>query len=148
MNAASKIVAMRIKASALRELQAADELGGPDFSEYIELMEEMSFECKTRANTARATWRDRRRGNVLAWFREHVNDAAAIIDTGGGCTAIYIPIGTDGTHWLITDDADAPEAFGPVVLGYYRRDMEDWITFDCKSIAQCADIIRAAFNHS
>lgn len=52
----SRKAAETIKAATLDALQAADEIGGPDFPEYIALMEALQFECAKRAENARLVY--------------------------------------------------------------------------------------------
>jgi hypothetical protein len=149
---ASKTIADHIKRCALRELQNADELGGPEFPEYVALMQEVAAECTKRAETARNTQRENRRGHVLAWVQRNVNEPAEIWETGGGCTAIGVSFANNSdAHWLITENAsgDAPESLtGSVLLGFYRRSQEDWLTFDCRDVPQAVGIINLANGHS
>jgi hypothetical protein len=51
----SRMRAGRIKFCVLSALQQADEIGGPEYPEYIELMEEVSKYCAESATNAKAT---------------------------------------------------------------------------------------------
>lgn len=138
MSNSSQVVAKRIMHAVLDALQDADELGGPDRPEYIELMDMLAAECRKRAQTAEETDPT---AEVLAWVKEHINANASIWPTGGNCTAIAVPV-EGGGHWLITDDASAPDSLtGPLALGIYDESGERWVCFDVADMAAAAHII-------
>jgi hypothetical protein len=157
MNKASEVIARRIERKALEVLQAADEIGGPDWREYAEMMDRLGAECLRRATVARMSHGPQAvLRTVQAWCEntpciahgvEHYT--AEIWETGGGCTAIGVqPVG-QSWHWLITDDASAPDSeHDPVALGLYSPDGDCWVCFDCRNLAHALDIIAACPAHS
>lgn len=48
----SKLAAERIRQDVLRTLEAADDIGGPDVAEYVELMETLAKHCQRLADMA------------------------------------------------------------------------------------------------
>lgn len=143
-NPYSEAAADRIKQATLAALQDADEIGGPDFPEYIELMRSLAAECERRAQVAE----DVARGDVLIHVKRKI-PTAEIAETGGGCTAIHIPDGEDGAHWLITstDGATVPHSFedGPVILGHYSDAGETTHTTQYASTRDAVALLLAAY---
>lgn len=140
--------ARQIAQNVLNALQDADEIGGPDRAEYIEMMENLARICAIRAATARVTAPEQ---EVLRWAKENIHPDAFIEHTGGGCTALQIPAlngGPDGDYWWITDDACAPDALRcgdePFYMCLYRGGQdagEQWFGLSVRTMEQARDII-------
>jgi hypothetical protein len=145
-NTPSATVARGIYAATLDTMQNADELGGPEAPEYIELMEALAEECAKRAATARENFPSMLDALRLA-FPEGKTD---ILWTGGGCRALALYVGGGGAYWMITDSggASVPDtADEPCGVGFYSRDGDDWVCFDVADFAAAIALIRSYANH-
>lgn len=145
----SKTRANAIATKVLDALQEADELGGPERMDYINLMENMARVCSIRAATARVTAPEQ---EVLRWAQKNIHPDAFIESTGGGCTALQIPALNAGAddYWWITDDASAPETLNlegaeePFYMCLYRGGQdagEQWFGLSVRTLEQAKDII-------
>jgi len=73
---------------------------------------------------------------------------AEIWDTGGGCTAIGVQPVNQAWHWLITDDASAPESEDcPVCVGLYTGAGDCWASFDCANLAGALRLMGSLVSH-
>jgi hypothetical protein len=147
----SHATAKRIERRALDVLQEADEMGGPSVRDYIGLMQRMADVCRLRAETARQLLPEIA---VLHWARREIHPDTMLVDTGGGCTALEVPVPSrrpDGPadYWWITDDASAPETLGDVdgeglCLGFYNgnSDGTQWVCFNVRSMQVARDLIK------
>lgn len=149
----SHAIAKMIERRALDILQAADEMGGPGVRDYIGLMRRVARECDRRADAAKKLLPEE---TVLQWARENIHPDAFIEHTGGGCTALQIPVPSsrpDGPadYWWITDDAGAPETLSDVpgeglAVCLYNGANDDpaaaWVGFTVRNIMQARDLIR------
>jgi hypothetical protein len=144
MTRASEIVAATIKARTLDALQAAEEMHGPDYPEYIEMMRELAADCTQRAETAQRQYNAERCVRLAQEWAVGRKWTAEKWETGGGCTAIGIQAAGKSSHWLITE-AGGPDAptnpCDPCTLGWYSAHGEGWITFDCANLADALTII-------
>ena len=133
-----------IRRAILNAMQEADEIGGPDSGDYVALMRGIAVECNKRADTCERNARKDKTAECLAWVKENVDEGAEIWETGSGCTAIRIPLPQGVGHWLITDDASAPEKIdAPCVLGLYTDSGSSWVLFDCLSLRAAGSIIKS-----
>lgn len=101
-----------------------------------------------RSTSLAAIDRINRQRAVLATVQHAVDPRAIIGDTGGGCTAIFVPVGeltaemrgAWPTYWLITDDAETPDrhdVFLQVGLYQQANDVERYVCFNVPNLA-CA----------
>ena len=146
---ASQITANRIASDVLNALQAADEIGGPDRPEYASMMENLARVCMLRAATARVNAPEQ---EVLRWAQREIHKGCFIEQTGGGCTALQIPVygSTSGDYWWITDDLSAPESLRcgdePFCMCLYRGGQdagEQWVGFTVRGMEQARDLIQS-----
>lgn len=142
-SSASYAAAEAIKARVLNELQNADELGGPDWREYVSLMEELRDECADRARVAMETNGPRA---VLRHYQARLTGRiVGEAHTGGGCTAIEISA-DNGRTWLVTsaDGGCAPDDLHePVCLGKYEDDGICLACFEFDDSAAAINVILA-----
>ena len=142
----SKARADHIARQVLDVLQAADEIGGPERREYIDMMQNLARICAIRAATAQVTSPEQ---EVLRWAQKNIHPDAYIESTGGGCTALQIPsIAGSTDYWWITDDASAPESLQagdePFYICLYRGGQdagEQRFGLSVRSMEQARDII-------
>jgi hypothetical protein len=150
MSNASQVSADRIGAAVVEALQAADEIGGPERPEYVRLMDRLAQLCAMRAATARANAPEQ---EVLRWAQRNIHKGAFIEHTGGGCTALQIPVHgcPRGDWWWLTDELSAPETVyakpgdQPFCLCLYHGEGEGqiWVGFNVTSLYDARTIIRA-----
>lgn len=149
MSNASQTIANALAQRVIDTLQAADEIGGPDRPEYIGMMENLARLCMLRAATARANAPEQ---EVLRWAQKNIHKDAFIEHTGGGCTALQIPVhgSPEGDYWWITDDASAPETMvageDAFFISLYRGGQdagEQWVGFTIRSMEQARDLIKS-----
>jgi hypothetical protein len=137
---ASRLIADAIKSRALEILQEADEIGGPDWREYAQMMDAIAAECAQRAKTARESHGPGRcLRMVQEWCLQRGTDGwtAEIWETGGGCQAIGAQPASASFHWLVTDaDGASPpdDPAAPCIVGHYGADGR-FVTFNAPTLA-------------
>lgn len=149
---ASRVVADSIKRRVLDAAQAADEIGGPDYPEYIGMMRDLAAEFSKRAEIADE---ERPRNKVRDYIRRLTgNPKADIWETGGGCTALagYIRMSYHGKdkpdkelpYWMITDESSAPENVStPLSVGFYSPEGDRWLCFEVSDALRAAKLINS-----
>lgn len=157
--ALSQLAARKVESEVMETLQAADEIGGPDWREYAEMMDRLAAVCKLRAETAREQHGP---AYVIRWLASKLPEGRTVeeMHTGGGCTGISVSVcGGSDAYWLITDvgGATAPTSLHePVQLGLYwdaRVDGENtgpsqWLGWELRNVMEAAHIIRRLNSHS
>jgi hypothetical protein len=144
-NTSSAVAARGIYAAMLDTMQGADELGGPEAPEYIELMEAIAAECAQRAATARENFPP-----MIEELRRAFPDRKPeVISTGGGCEALMLPEGTSGAYWQITNEGIyvPTDAAAPCDVGLYSKSGDDWLCFGVPDFAAAVALIRAYACH-
>jgi hypothetical protein len=96
---------------------------------------------------------------ILSMVKRQLDPRAVINETGGGCTAIFVPVGelTEEmrgawpTYWLITDDAEAPDRHDvEVQVGFYSWDADGndrWLCFSVPDLQRALDLINSYACH-
>jgi hypothetical protein len=152
----------RVRAAIFDAMQAAEEIGGVEsVSDYAALMSAVITEAAQRISNAHEAERPTPALSPEETVCERVKALLAdadgfypvgieIIGTGGGCTAIQIPLGTsDRTqpdYWLITDagGAVAPESETVrLAVGLYcGRESGYFVCFEVPDLAAAVALMR------